>query len=176
MFGAPVKYPEGRNDRLWFYISDSEGEFMKQKLVVDGLGVTATVREPDIGATNGIIHVIDKVLGIPSSTIKQKLSEDPMLRLLFYINPSKYKVFDNIFVDPKHCNFTYYRNFFELISSTYSLGAQNHFNAMLEKTDSKYTYLVPSNEAWKNLQGKMASTWKVLFHGDFGYQVSRHAW
>ena len=53
---------------------------MKQNLVVDGLGVTATVREPDIGATNGIIHVVDKVLGIPSSTINQKLSEDPMLR------------------------------------------------------------------------------------------------
>ena len=85
MFGARVKYPEDRNDRLWFYISDAGGEFMKQHLVVDGLGVTATVREPDIGATNGIIHVIDKVLGIPSSTIKQKLSEDPMLRLVSFM-------------------------------------------------------------------------------------------
>ena len=80
MFGGKVKYPEGRSDRLWFYISDTVGEFVKQNLVVDGLGVTATVREPDIGATNGIIHVVDKVLGIPSSTINQKLSEDPMLR------------------------------------------------------------------------------------------------
>jgi len=110
---------------------------MKQKLVVDGLGVTATVREPDIGTTNGIIHVVDKVLGIPSSNIKEKLIDDPML------------------------------------SSTYSLGKQDHFNRMLEKSDRKFTYLVPSNEAWKNLQRKMASTWKVLFQGDFGYQTEQ---
>ena len=80
MFGGKVNYPEGRSDRLWFYVSDTVGEFVKHNLVVDGLGVTATVREPDIGATNGIIHVVDKVLGIPSSSITQKLSEDPMLR------------------------------------------------------------------------------------------------
>jgi len=137
MFGAKVEYPEGGNDRLWFYISDTEGEFIKQKLVVDGLGVTATVREPDIGATNGIIHVVDKVLGIPSSTIEEKLQDDPML------------------------------------SSTFTLGAQDHFNKILEKTDQKFTYLVPSNEAWKNLQLKMASTFKVLFHGDFAYQTEQ---
>ena len=89
MFGAKVKYPVGRSDRLWFYVSDSIGEFMKNNLVVDGLGVTATVREPDIGATNGIIHVVDKVLGIPSSSISQKLSEDPMLRYVTY--PIKYE-------------------------------------------------------------------------------------
>ena len=83
MFGAKVDYPKGGNDRLWFYISDTGGEFMKQKLVVDGLGVTATVREPDIGTTNGIIHVVDKVLGIPSSNIKEKLIDDPMLRSIF---------------------------------------------------------------------------------------------
>jgi len=137
MFGGKVKYPEGRSDRLWFYVSDTVGEFVKHNLVVDGLGVTATVREPDIGATNGIIHVIDKVLGIPSSSINQKLSEDPML------------------------------------SSTFTLGAQDHFNRMLDVKGSKFTYLVPSNEAWENIQGEMASTWKVLFNGDFGYQTKQ---
>ena len=60
-----------------------------------------------------------------------------------------------------------------LNSSTFTLGAQDHFNKILEKTDQKFTYLVPSNEAWKNLQLKMASTFKVLFHGDFAYQVSQ---
>ena len=61
-----------------------------------------------------------------------------------------------------------------LNSSTFTLGAQDHFNKILEKTDQKFTYLVPSNEAWKNLQLKMASTFKVLFHGDFAYQVSQN--
>ena len=44
---------------------------------------------------------------------------------------------------------------------------------MLEEKGSKFTYLVPSNEAWENVQGEMASTFKVLFNGDFGYQVIR---
>lgn len=60
---------------------------------------------------------------------------------------------------------------FSSTSSTNTLGTQNHFNDMLGNKDLKFTYLVPSHEAWTNLQGKMASTWKVLFHGDFGYQV-----
>ena len=88
MFGAKAPYPEGRNDRLWFYMSksgaDGEDFVMNDEgiLNVDGLGVTATVKEPDIGATNGIIHVVDKVLGIPSSSINEKLSEDPMMKLV----------------------------------------------------------------------------------------------
>ena len=32
--------------------------------MLDGQGVTAEVVEPDIGATNGVIHVIDRILGI----------------------------------------------------------------------------------------------------------------
>ena len=89
MFGAKVPYPEGGNDRLWFYMSSAETsgeEFVMNDegiLTVDGLGVTATVKEPDIGATNGVIHVVDRVLGIPSSSIKQKLAEDPMMRSVF---------------------------------------------------------------------------------------------
>lgn len=47
--------------------------------MLDGQGVTAEVVEPDIGATNGVIHVIDRLLGIPQHTIAQKLSMDPMM-------------------------------------------------------------------------------------------------
>ena len=86
MFYGKVPYPEGRNDRLWFYMSDAEtsgDDFVTNDegiLTVDGLGVTATVVEPDIGATNGMIHVVDRVLGVPSNTIKEKLSLDPMMK------------------------------------------------------------------------------------------------
>ena len=31
--------------------------------MIDGQGVASEVTEPDIGATNGVIHVIDRVLG-----------------------------------------------------------------------------------------------------------------
>lgn len=49
-------------------------------LTVEGGGVNATVVQPNLAATNGIIHVIDHVLGIPSSTVDRKLATDPMLK------------------------------------------------------------------------------------------------
>jgi uncharacterized surface protein with fasciclin (FAS1) repeats len=49
-------------------------------LTIDGMGVTADVVEPDIGATNGVIHVINRVLGFPAHTIEEKLAMDPMTR------------------------------------------------------------------------------------------------
>ena len=48
-------------------------------LMVDGLGVAAEVLEADVAATNGVIHVIDKVFGLPAQTIYDKLATDPML-------------------------------------------------------------------------------------------------
>ena len=68
-------------------------------------------------------------------------------------------------------NYFFHRFYLFFYSSTFTLGAQDHFNNMLDVKGSKFTYLVPSNEAWENIQGEMASTWKVLFNGDFGYQV-----
>ena len=68
-------------------------------------------------------------------------------------------------------NYFFSRFYLFFYSSTFTLGAQDHFNNMLDVKGSKFTYLVPSNEAWENIQGEMASTWKVLFNGDFGYQV-----
>ena len=51
--------------------------------MLDGQGVTAEVVEPDIGATNGVIHVIDRILGVPQHTIGQKLAMDPMLSSVY---------------------------------------------------------------------------------------------
>ncbi|XP_018568338.1 fasciclin-1 isoform X2 [Anoplophora glabripennis] len=52
-------------------------------LTVEGGGVTATVIQPDLAATNGIIHVIDRVLGIPYNTVYDKLKADPTLSNTF---------------------------------------------------------------------------------------------
>ncbi|XP_066259220.1 fasciclin-1 isoform X4 [Euwallacea similis] len=52
-------------------------------MTVEGGGVNATVIQPDLAAKNGIIHIIDRVLGIPYSTVLEKVSTDPMLRDTF---------------------------------------------------------------------------------------------
>ena len=104
--------------------------------MLDGQGVTAEVVEPDIGATNGVIHVIDRVLGVPQHTIAEKLALDPMM------------------------------------NSVYTLGNQNHFNHLFNNTNEEFTYIVPSNEAWEEINEKFASVHKILFMGAFGYQVT----
>ena len=91
--------------------------------------------EPDIGATNGVIHVIDRVLGVPQHTIAEKLAMDPMM------------------------------------SSVFSLGNQNHFNHMFNNSDEKFTYIVPSNLAWDEVNKQFTSAYKILFMGAFAYQV-----
>ena len=61
------------SNKLWFY-NNADGNLM-----VDGLGVAAEVTEADVGATNGVIHVVNKVFGIPQQTVYDKLAQDPML-------------------------------------------------------------------------------------------------
>ncbi|KAK9512077.1 hypothetical protein O3M35_000586 [Rhynocoris fuscipes] len=62
--------------KLYFNIVDMMGN---KTLTVEGGGVNATVLQPDIAATNGIVHIIDRVLGIPFMTVGRKLETDPML-------------------------------------------------------------------------------------------------
>jgi uncharacterized surface protein with fasciclin (FAS1) repeats len=52
-------------------------------LTVEGGGVTATAKQADIGATNGIIHIIDRVLGMPFQTVFEKLRTDPDLNITY---------------------------------------------------------------------------------------------
>ena len=51
-----------------------------QKLTVEARGVNATALEKDIGTVNGVIHVIDTFLGIPSLTIAGKMQVDELMR------------------------------------------------------------------------------------------------
>lgn len=55
-------------------------------MTVEGGGVNATVIQADLAATNGIIHIIDRVLGVPCTTILDKLRTDPMLKYDLLIN------------------------------------------------------------------------------------------
>ncbi len=63
------------NNRVWFHYNDP-----RQIMTVEGRGVNATVTEKDIGTINGVVQVIDRVLGVPYQTVAEKLSSDPDMR------------------------------------------------------------------------------------------------
>jgi len=67
-----------RNKKLFFnYNILPDG---RRVFFVEGGGVNATITQPDIGATNGVIHMIDRVLGYANQNIYDKLKTDPMLQ------------------------------------------------------------------------------------------------
>ena len=49
-------------------------------MTVSARGVNASVIESDIGTVNGVVHIIDRVLGIPYMTIGQYMASDPNMR------------------------------------------------------------------------------------------------
>ena len=49
-------------------------------MTVASRGVNATIMEKDIGTINGVIHVIDRVLGVPYLDCGQMMAEDPEMR------------------------------------------------------------------------------------------------
>ena len=63
------------SNRVWFHFNP-----LDQKMTVSARGINATVVEKDIGTINGVIHVIDRVLGVPYQTIYERLSTDPQMR------------------------------------------------------------------------------------------------
>nr|CAD7574498.1 unnamed protein product [Timema californicum] len=64
---------------LYFNIIRGDNGDNNITLTVEGGGVNATVIQPNIAATNGIVHIIDRVLGVPYTTVREKLATDPML-------------------------------------------------------------------------------------------------
>ncbi|KAK7083682.1 fatty acid synthase beta subunit fas1, partial [Halocaridina rubra] len=61
------------------YFAVNQPKAVVPVISLEGGGVNATVTTPDIAAKNGVIHIIDHILGIPSQTVYVKLSTDPML-------------------------------------------------------------------------------------------------
>lgn len=79
IFQAPT-YSKGKS--IYFNVATINNN---RTMTVEGGGVNATVIQPDLAAKNGIIHVIDRVLGIPYTTVLDKLRSDPMLRDTLYL-------------------------------------------------------------------------------------------
>jgi len=61
-------------NRVWFHHDEA-----RDQLTVEGRGINATSQESDIGTVNGVIHIIDRFLGIPFQTVAEKMSDDPLL-------------------------------------------------------------------------------------------------
>lgn len=68
----------GGKQNLYFNVV--QGPHNNLTLTVEGGGVNATVIQPDIAALNGVVHIIDRVLGVPFTTVRDKLATDPMLK------------------------------------------------------------------------------------------------
>ncbi|XP_042895485.1 fasciclin-1 isoform X1 [Parasteatoda tepidariorum] len=59
------------------------GDEKNKTLTVDGGGVKAAAIQPDIGATDGMIHIIDRFLGMPYQTMYLKLQTDPDMSITY---------------------------------------------------------------------------------------------
>nr|XP_017004478.1 fasciclin-1 isoform X5 [Drosophila takahashii] len=64
------------NTFLYFNV---RGEGTDTVVSVEGGGVNATVIQADVAQTNGFVHIIDHVLGVPYTTVLGKLESDPMM-------------------------------------------------------------------------------------------------
>jgi fasciclin 1 len=67
-------------DRKSLYFNVLTSRDGNQTVTVEGAGVNATLVQADIAATNGFVHIIDRVLGVPHDTVQQKLETDPMMK------------------------------------------------------------------------------------------------
>ena len=54
MFSVPAVFPDNSEDIVWFWNKDG-------KLHIDGGGIEAEVVEANVGASNGVIHSINRV-------------------------------------------------------------------------------------------------------------------
>ena len=54
MFSVPAIFPANSEERVWLWNKDG-------KLHIDGGGVEAEVVEANVGASNGVIHSINRV-------------------------------------------------------------------------------------------------------------------
>jgi len=146
LFSEEVSDDRGR--RLYFNAVGVPGNMT---ITVEGNGVNATLIQPDIGANNGVVHIIDRVLGVPSMTVAEKVASDPIMRKSYELASQGSWLKD--------------------IQKN-----RDYANTNLEK--DRVTFLVPSNGAWDSLARLMPSVHKKLFMKQFAYHgnqlLNRH--
>ncbi|XP_058816979.1 fasciclin-1 isoform X2 [Topomyia yanbarensis] len=75
--------PTGADKKFLYFNVINNRYDHNQTITVEGGGVNATITLSDIAATNGYLHIIDRVLGIPYMTVQEKIETDPMLNLTY---------------------------------------------------------------------------------------------
>jgi len=140
-FSEQVSADRGR--RLYFSANGQPGNMT---ITVEGNGVNATLIQPDIGALNGVVHIIDRVLGVPSMTVIEKIGSDPMMSKSFELASQG--------------------DWLKEMQRNRDLESSNY-----EKNG--VTFLVPSNAAWDALARYMPSVHKKLFMGEFSYHANQ---
>ncbi|XP_036141250.1 fasciclin-1-like isoform X2 [Monomorium pharaonis] len=71
------------NKKLYFDVVERSREI--QTFTVEGGGRNATIIIPNIAVTNGIVHIIDRVLGVPYTNVLEKLRTYPALELTHFL-------------------------------------------------------------------------------------------
>ncbi|XP_066589755.1 fasciclin-1 isoform X2 [Prorops nasuta] len=92
-------------ERKKLYFNVVQGPTGNLTVTVEGGGVNATVITANIAATNGYVHIIDRVLGVPYTTVLDKLRTDPMLNSTYFLGQRR--SFNNQLKDPTK-RFTYF--------------------------------------------------------------------
>lgn len=76
-------------DKKNLYFNVAQSPLGNETVTVEGGGVNATIITANIAATNGMIHIIDRVLGIPYTTVLDKLKSDPQLNLTYLLGTKR---------------------------------------------------------------------------------------
>lgn len=89
------------------YFGVAQATETTQVLTVEGGGVNSTAVQADIGTTNGVFHIVDKVLGIPYQTVHEKLHDDFDLMTTYLVGSHRNDYWHKR-MDDKSRNFTYF--------------------------------------------------------------------
>lgn len=73
-----IQVPTNVDKKFLYFNVMNQGD--EKTITVEGSGVNATIIQSDVAATNGYIHIIDHVLGVPYTSVLEKLQSDPMLK------------------------------------------------------------------------------------------------
>lgn len=89
------------------YFGVAQATETTQVLTVEGGGVNSTAIQADIGTTNGVFHIVDKVLGIPYQTVHEKLHDDFDLMTTYVVGSHRNDYWHKR-MDDKKQKFTYF--------------------------------------------------------------------
>lgn len=99
-----LKSADGKRNQYYAVAQASED---MEVLTVEGGGVNSTAIQADIGATNGVAHVVDKILGIPFQTVYEKVKDDFDLRTTYIIGHHRNDMWNRL-MSEKSKRFTFF--------------------------------------------------------------------